>query len=306
MDRFASTSHFDELVEIAASSPDLQIGADAIRALINHNQQGRVHKFLRGTDDAKAERLMEALVNSGRRQAAAVLGGFGKRKDLGASPRQQLAIKRTGELHPGAKNLLRWLDTDQFEEAILPAVIASLHNSPFPDIQSEANKRFPMTKSKDNRPLPSIQKLVKAAGDAANGEQVFKGIGTCATCHQVNQSGQNVGPDLSEIGSKLTKEALFESILFPSAGISHNYENWMVLTEDGQVIVGLIESESDQKLKMIDAKGIRHDLSIDEIDEKKKQKLSLMPADLPQKMTEQDLIDVVEYMTQLRGKTGTD
>ena len=99
---------------------------------------------------------------------------------------------------------------------------------------------------------------------------------------------------------------MYESILFPSAGISHNYENWMVLTEDGQTITGLLLSETEQQTEIIDANGIKNSIKSEEIDEKKRLRLSLMPADLHRQMTEKELIDVVEYMTTLRGKTGTD
>ena len=62
---------------------------------------------------------------------------------------------------------------------------------------------------------------------------MFHTTGTCIQCHQVNGLGKEVGPNLSEIGKKLTKQALFESILYPSAGISHNFETWVV-GDDGR------------------------------------------------------------------------
>ena len=77
--------------------------------------------------------------------------------------------------------------------------------------------------------------LLKSKGDATRGKEIFNGIAKCNTCHVVNGAGKEVGPNLSEIGSKLSREAFFESILFPSAGISHNYETWTASTVDGNV-----------------------------------------------------------------------
>ena len=93
---------------------------------------------------------------------------------------------------------------------------------------------------------------------------------------------------------------MYESILFPSAGISHNYENWMILKEDGQIITGVLVGETEDKIQIKDDKGINHEISMDEVDSRKKQKLSLMPADLHKELTEQELVDLVEYLTTLK------
>ena len=78
----------------------------------------------------------------------------------------------------------------------------------------------------------------------ARGKIVYNTVGKCNTCHIVNKEGKEVGPDLSEIGSKLSREAMFESILFPSAGISHNYETWTAATDAGNVVTGIKVSET--------------------------------------------------------------
>ena len=56
--------------------------------------------------------------------------------------------------------------------------------------------------------------------------------------------GKQIGPDLTEIGSKLSREAMFESILYPSAGISHSYETFTAELADGNVVTGLKVSET--------------------------------------------------------------
>jgi putative heme-binding domain-containing protein len=47
----------------------------------------------------------------------------------------------------------------------------------------------------------------------------------CITCHRINDKGADLGPALSEIGAKLGKDALYEAILDPSAGIAFGYES---------------------------------------------------------------------------------
>ena len=157
-----------------------------------------------------------------------------------------------------------------------------------------------MAVSKDKRPVPVIAELVTRDGDVERGKIVFAGAGTCAKCHVVAGQGIEIGPDLSEIGDKLAPAAMYESILYPSAGISHNYESWLVLTDEGQTVNGVLLGESAQEVRIKDDKGIVHSVDVDSIEEKKKLDLSLMPADLHELMTEQELIDLVRYLATLK------
>ena len=208
-----------------------------------------------------------------------------------------------GEIKSGAGDMLWWIDQgEKIDPVIMPAIKAALHGSKHKNIREKAQELFPIAQSKDAKPLPAMKQLVKRTGNVANGKKVFENAGTCAKCHVVAGKGIEVGPDLSEIGSKLTKPAMYESILFPSAGISHNYENWMVLKEDGRSITGVLISETETEIQLKDDKGIKHVIPAAQIDEKKKQRLSLMPEDLHKEITQKELVDLVEYMMSLKKK----
>ena len=113
-------------------------------------------------------------------------------------------------------------------------------------------------------------------------------------------AGKEVGPNLSEIGDKLSREALYESILFPSAGISHNYESFTLVTLDGNVVNGLITSQTDNEIAIKSDDGIERSYARNTIEQLVKQSVSMMPADLPKLMLQQELIDVVDYMATLK------
>ena len=95
---------------------------------------------------------------------------------------------------------------------------------------------------------------------------------------------------------------MFESVLYPSAGISHNYETWTAVLESGTTVTGLITSETDDSVSLKGDDAIIRTLKRSEIEEMVKQKISLMPADLQKTMTTQELADVVEYMQTLKKK----
>lgn len=179
-------------------------------------------------------------------------------------------------------------------------VAGSLRQSTNTDIATIAADLFPLPMSKDQKPLPSIEELAKRTGVVANGEKLFRSVATCSNCHIVKGFGKNVGPDLSEIGSKLTREAMFVAILDPSAGVSHNYESYVLQTDSGDVATGLLVSQTDDEIVLKDAQGIERKFPRDEVEEFKKQEKSIMPENLHHNFDEQGLIDIVEYMLTLK------
>ncbi len=104
--------------------------------------------------------------------------------------------------------------------------------------------------------MPPLDQLVKRNGNVAEGRVVFNTTGTCNKCHIVNGIGREIGPNLSEIGKKLSKQAFFESILYPAAGISHNYESYTVVTTGGEVLTGLIVSDTAEGITLKDSNGL--------------------------------------------------
>src|SRR6185503_14571653 len=113
--------------------------------------------------------------------------------------------------------------------------------------------------------------------------------------HRVKGQGVDFGPDLSEIGDKLGKDALYEAILDPSAGISFGYEAFQVQLKSGDEPFGLIASDTADEIAIKAIGGIVTRYKKSDILKRDQMKLSIMPAGLQQNMTTQDLVDLVEY-----------
>ncbi len=122
----------------------------------------------------------------------------------------------------------------------------------------------------------------------------------CYKCHQVNSEGIDFGPNLSEIGTKLAKDAIYESILDPSAGISFGYEAWQLELKNGDDALGLVTSETNEEIALKSVGGIVTRYKKTDILRRTKQKLSIMPAGLEQTMSATDLVDLVEYLASLK------
>jgi putative heme-binding domain-containing protein len=145
-----------------------------------------------------------------------------------------------------------------------------------------------------------MRQLAKRLGDPRKGHVVFSTNGTCVKCHIVNGEGKEVGPNLSEIGAKLSRLALYESILFPSAAISHNFEAYTVVLANGNVVSGLLVNRTAESIAIKGADALTHTYRTSDVEEIKQQPISLMPADLQKGMTADDLVNVVEYLTTLK------
>ncbi|MEZ6057015.1 MAG: family 16 glycoside hydrolase [Planctomycetaceae bacterium] len=299
--KFNISDRYADLLAIAQANPQTQLAVDATKALLDKGQQKSLSAAVLGDDAKLGEATILALATSGDGRAAKLLQDVALNAEQPLD-RRRAAIKGMGAIRQGAQELQKLAEKGGYDEGLTQALTAALHTSQWKEIKDFAEKKFPLPPGKEGKPLPTITQLSTRSGDAKKGGVLFHSTATCAQCHQVNDLGKNVGPDLSEIGKKLTKEALYESILFPSAAISHNFENWMVVDDGGNQYAGLLVSETPSDVQIKDAKGIVHTIPTSKIEIKKKQELSLMPADVQKLLTAEELVDVVEYLTTLKQK----
>jgi putative heme-binding domain-containing protein len=177
-----------------------------------------------------------------------------------------------------------------------------LNAVPWPGIKSEAAKILPLPQGQ-NAPLPPVAELVKMKGDLANGAKVFRRQEiNCIGCHQINGEGTDIGPALSEIGTKLAREAIYESILDPSSGVAFGYEQWHVELKNGDEVFGLITSDSADEITLKAQTGISTKFKKSDIAKRTQLKDSIMPQGLQLGMSAQELVDLVEYLSSLKKK----
>lgn len=174
-----------------------------------------------------------------------------------------------------------------------------LRNSPFPDIKSQAQKIFTVPKF-DPKNLPSIPALLARKGSLNRGRDLMiaslKNDVACMKCHTINGEGGQVGPDLSVIGSKASRENLLESILYPSRAVADQYVSWVVETKGGKSYTGLLIEDGPEQILLRDVNAKDHRIARKDIDSRMKSPVSLMPDNLIQHMREEDLADIVEYL----------
>lgn len=288
----------EELLRLAVEDADGTLGVEAARLLIKLGQQEFLTAALASEDEAKATNLAAALGLLGDHNTNALLLPLvTSEKSIGL---RAAAVTALGRNLPGQKQLLALVEAGKLPADLNFAAANALLTSSDTAIKTAAGKHLKLPATADSKPLPPVAELVKQSGNVEEGRKVFATVGTCAKCHKVKGEGKEVGPDLSEIGSKLGKEALYVSILDPSAGISHSFETHLLLLEDGTSFSGILVSETEQEVSVKTAEAIIRKIPRDEITAMKKQPISLMPADLQKSLTAKNLVDVVEFLTTLK------
>jgi putative membrane-bound dehydrogenase-like protein len=146
--------------------------------------------------------------------------------------------------------------------------------------------------------LEQLLPVTKRQGDPALGKAVFKQH--CAACHTHSGEGTKIGPDLTGHAVQ-TKEHLLTEIIDPNKSVEGNYRVYTVTTQNGQVLNGLLASETKTSVELFDSQGKKHVLLREDIDELLGSSKSLMPEGFEKQISEKELADLLEFLTQ-RGK----
>lgn len=142
-----------------------------------------------------------------------------------------------------------------------------------------------------------------ASADPARGENLYRGAAVrCLACHAISGAGGLVGPDLTSIGASAQPDYLLDSLLTPDKQIKEGYHGLVVSTDDGKVLTGIPVRNSDKELVLRQADGVEITVQKARIEEQK-QSASLMPAGLVDDLTDQELADLVRFLSEL-GKQG--
>lgn len=87
-------------------------------------------------------------------------------------------------------------------------------------------------------------------GDAERGKSLFLGhtAAMCSKCHALNQAGQQVGPSLEGVASRLSRAELLESMLDPQARVTPGYGIQTLELKDGSSVTGIQMSETAETI----------------------------------------------------------
>jgi len=155
-------------------------------------------------------------------------------------------------------------------------------------------------------PEKRIDDLIKKRGagfpnfkaDLNKGKEIF--TKNCANCHQVNNEGAKVGPQLDGIGIR-GLERLLEDTLDPSRNVDAAFKSTTLQLLDGRNPTGLVR-EDGAVYVLIDNLGKENRIAVKDVDKVVKSNLSAMPANVDAIIPESDYYHLLAYLLSQRPK----
>lgn len=294
---FNLKGHAPALLEYATKYPIEQSAAEAFRLATAELGQDTIPKLLDSTNAVATVQLMANTRDKAFEQQLKPL----VEKSEKPLPVRQAAVQSLARTQDGARYLLDLAKSEKLPADVKLTASSELNLAPWPEIKKLALEILPLPQTANAESLPPISELTKRTGNAARGRTIFESdTAACIYCHVVNGRGTDVGPALSEIGTKLGKDALYQSILDPSSGISFGFEAWSIETKSGDELFGIIASETADDLTVKSQNGVITKVKKSEIARRQKLATSLMPVGLQLTMSTQDLVDLVEYLSSIK------
>ena len=114
-------------------------------------------------------------------------------------------------------------------------------------------------------------------------------------CHKLEGLGVDLGLPLNDI-KKRGAEVILTNTLDPNREINPAYLNYVVLTDDGLTVTGMIDAESATSITLKREEGEKTVVLRNNVDEMQNTGISIMPEGLEKQLTKQDMADLIEYL----------
>ncbi|MEP7373010.1 MAG: PVC-type heme-binding CxxCH protein [Chitinophagaceae bacterium] len=298
--RYAVKAENPNLLQLAISKYDERIGKNAAGLLLELGGSKLVWEVINATTNMQQNNLLASLAGVGSKVSIDMLQDIALSEKYPMPLRKEAAAK-IGKSWSGEERVLEILKAKKVPAELIPDVVASVKGAWRGSVRSEAASYLPNDgKTAAAKKMVTMQEINALAANAEDGKKTFTTI--CATCHQVNNSGYDFGPKLSEIGSKLPKESLLQSIVNPSAGIGFGYEGWELKMKDGSTLSGIIASKTETDIDLKFPGGGRKQIKTADVKTLTQMKQSMMTEGLHENMSAQDIANLLEYLSGLKKK----
>ena len=148
------------------------------------------------------------------------------------------------------------------------------------------------------KPEQVVAEIMRNPGEPARGEALFARL-NCAKCHTVKAGEALRGPFLPQVAKTYKREQLAESILLPNKSIAQGFVTYQFLLDNGKTLTGFVTNEATDEITVRDAEGREFKIRVAEIEERKRQDVSVMPAGLVKDLTVEDFGALISYVESL-------
>jgi putative membrane-bound dehydrogenase-like protein len=145
--------------------------------------------------------------------------------------------------------------------------------------------------------VAAYQKALELKGDPAKGKAVFRK--ECSACHRLEGVGETVGAELSAIRDQGTA-AILLNILDPNREVKPQYVTYVLATDSGRTLTGMITAETANGITVRRADGTSETVPRVKIEELRSTGLSFMPEGLEKQIDVQGMADLLAYLNSIR------
>ena len=127
-------------------------------------------------------------------------------------------------------------------------------------------------------------------------------VALCARCHRFGQQGMALGPDLTSVARRFSRQDILQSILEPSQVIAENYRSQQVVTTSGKVLEGRVSYTGDYRSPILKIAtdpmfpGKLIEIPKSEIEEYSWSATSYMPSGLLDTLSREEILDLLAYI----------
>jgi putative heme-binding domain-containing protein len=132
-------------------------------------------------------------------------------------------------------------------------------------------------------------------GDPGRGKGVFLKA-NCATCHGGTQA---IGPDLSGVAGRFSRDDLLTAIIQPSRDVADRYRTTVIETESGKIYQGVVIYEAVDGVLLHTGPATTVRIAGKDIASRRISRISLMPAGLLDNLLDRDIADLYAYLKTL-------
>lgn len=295
---FGAANQGPALLQTALAISNQPAAVDAVKLLV---KQSDWEKLVNETlTTPKAGATLDLLGSTGTPEGLHRLTYVVRDNKLAPEVRQQ-GIRALARTQAGAEKIVALAKEQKLPPDLGPTAGNALRLVQYPSLKADIDTLFPAASGLGGTPLPPIAELAKIKGDVEKGRAVFeRAESSCITCHQVGSKGVNFAPALTEIGSKLPKEQLYDAIINPNNGLSMGFETTQLTLKGGGIGLGIVRSETAEEVVLALPGGASNKFEKKQIAKREKLATSMMPSGLNQALSQDDLVNLVEYLASLK------
>ncbi len=145
--------------------------------------------------------------------------------------------------------------------------------------------------------IGAYQKALEIKGNAATGKELFKK--NCMACHRLEGIGEQIGAELGAIKERGNATILL-NILDPNREVLPKFLAYVLVTDAGRSITGMITAETATSITIRRADGTSETVLRVNIDELRSTGMSFMPEGLETTIDVQGMADLLAYLNSVK------